>query len=122
MKSVIRLRVLYADDDEDAGLMLSTLLNLSNIEVQTVKSVVEALRVAHSKSFDLYLLDTRFPDGSGFELCRRLREFNSSTPIVFYSGEGFEKDKAKGLAAGANAYLVKPNCDHIAPIILRLIK
>ena len=75
-----------------------------------------------NKLFDLYLLETRLATGGGFELCRRLREFDGFTPIVFYSGDGREEDKAKGLAAGANIYLVKPDSDNIVPSILRLIK
>lgn len=122
MKSVICPRVLYADADEESGLVLSTLMELLNNEVQTAKTVDEALHLAQFKWFDLYLLDTRFPEGDGFELCRRLREFDCFTPIIFYSGDGREQDKSKGLAAGANAYLVKPDFDNIASTILRLIK
>jgi DNA-binding response OmpR family regulator len=78
--------------------------------------------VAQAEQFDLYLLDTRFPEGSGLELCRQLRKFNSQTPIVFYSGDAYEADKAKGLAAGADAYLVKPNTDTVTPTIFQLLK
>jgi Response regulators consisting of a CheY-like receiver domain and a winged-helix DNA-binding domain len=48
------------------------------------------------------------PDGSGVELCRRVRKFNQRTPIIFYSGLAYETDITKALAAGAQAYLVKP--------------
>jgi len=69
----------------------------------------------------LYLLDTRFPEGSGLDLCKQLREFNPQTPIVFYSGDARETEKAKGLAAGADAYLVKPDSDTVLPTIFRLL-
>ncbi len=122
MQPKTRARVLYADDNEDACFMLSTLLGFSNIETTPANSIDEALKLAQAEQFDLYLLDTRFPEGSGLELCRQLREFNPQTPIVFYSGDAYETDKVKGIAAGANAYLVKPDCERIAPLVFQLIK
>ena len=122
MQAITRPRVLYADDNEDACLMLSTLLGFSNIETTAANTIDDALKLARAEQFDLYLLDTRFPEGSGLELCRRLREFNPQTPIVFYSGDAYESDKAKGFAAGADAYLVKPDSDGVAPAVFQLIK
>ena len=62
-----------------------------------------------TERFDLCLLDSRLPDLDGFELCSRMRAMNSHTPILFFSGDAYESDKKKGLAAGANAYLTKPD-------------
>lgn len=121
MKFHNRYRVLYVEDDEDACFMLSTLLGFSDIDVSVARSVREAYQLAQNERFDLYLLDNEFPNGSGLELCRQLREFNPQTPIVFYSGNAYETDKQKGLAAGANAYLVKPDSDIVAETIFRLI-
>lgn len=122
MQSLIRPRVLYADDNEDDCLMLSAILGFSNIEIKSANTIAGAFKLAQAERFDLYLLDTRFPEGSGLELCRQLREFNPQAPIVFYSGDAYETDKAKGFAAGANAYLVKPHSDGIAPAIFQLVK
>jgi DNA-binding response OmpR family regulator len=94
---------------------------LSDIDVTPALSIKEAFQAAQNKHFDLYLLDNRFPDGSGFELCRRLRELDPQTPIIFYSGDAYESDRQRGLAAGANAYLLKPDVDTIAPTIFRLV-
>ncbi len=115
-------RVLYADDNEDACFMLAAILEFSNIETTSANTIDEALRLAQAEQFDLYLLDTRFPEGSGIDLCRQLREFNSSIPVVFYSGSAYEVDKAMGFEAGASAYLVKPNSDGIADTVFQLIK
>lgn len=122
MQSPTRPRVLYADDNEDSCLMLSTMLGFSSIDTTSANTIDEALRLAQVERFDLYLLDTRFPEGSGLDLCRQLREFNPRTPIVFYSGDARETDKAQGLASGADAYLVKPNTDTVTPTIFRLLK
>ncbi len=122
MQSLIRPRILYPDDNEDACFMLSPLLGFSDIETTSTNTVDQALKLAQAERFDLYLLDTRFPEGSGLDLCRKLREFNSQTPIVFYSGDAREIDKANGLAAGADAYLVKPNTDTVTATIFQLLK
>lgn len=120
MKIQDYLRVLYAEDNEDASEMMTFLLELSEIEIIAAKSVAKAWQLTQDEYFDLYLLDSRFPDGNGLELCRRLRDQFPQTPIVFYSGEARESDKQKGLSAGADAYLVKPNSDNVALIIRQL--
>lgn len=109
-----RHRVLYVEDNEDSCLMVSMMCELSGIEVVTARTVAEAWRLALSEHFDLYLLDSHFPDGDGLELCRRLRSIFAHTPILIYSGKAFETDKKNGLAAGANDYLTKPYFADIA--------
>lgn len=121
MKEFNRLSILYAEDDKDARDMLSVLLGFSDIDVSFARSVKEAFQLAQNERFDLYLLDNSFPEGNGFDLCRQLREFNPQTPIIFYSGNAYETDKQKGFAAGANAYLVKPDSNTIAETIFRLV-
>ena len=61
------------------------------------------------------------PRLNGFELCRQIREIDSQTPIVFYSGAAYEKDKQQGIAAGANAYVIKPEVDSLIKTLRRLI-
>ena len=122
MKLTKRLSILYAEDNEDASNMLSALLGFSDIDVMLARSISEAFGTAQDRHFDLYLLDSRFSDGSGFELCRRLREFNPQTPIVFYSGDARESDKQKALAAGANVYLIKPDVEAVVPTIFQLVR
>lgn len=121
MKFPNRISVLYAEDNEDACFMLSILLEFSGIEVLCAHTVKQAFEAARNKSFDMYLLGSRFPDGSNLELCRQLREFNPQTPVVFYSNDAHETDRQKGLAAGAEAYLIKPEIDTVLPTILRLV-
>ena len=121
MKPNKRLSILYAEDNEDSGFMLMTLLGFSDIDVMLARSVKDAFLSAQNRHFDLYLLDNRFPDGSGIELCQQLRAFNPQTPIVFYSGAAFETDRQKGLEAGADVYLVKPEVNKIASTIFQLV-
>jgi len=65
--------------------------------------------LAGSQHFDLYLLDSWLPDGSGLDLCKQIREFDQATPIVFYSAAAYEIDRDQALLSGAQAYLVKPS-------------
>jgi DNA-binding response OmpR family regulator len=121
MKLTKRLSVLYVEDDEDSGFMLSTLLGFSDIDVLVSASIKEALHLAQNRYFELYLLDNRLPDGTGLELCQQLHELNPQIPIVFFSGKAYESDKQKGLAAGASAYLIKPNVETVALTIFNLV-
>ena len=95
MKVPNRYRILYADDNEDSCALVNMMCKSSNIEVVTINTIAEAWQMAQSEHFDLYLLDSKFPDGDVLELCRRLREYDSRTPILIYSGKAFETDKKK---------------------------
>jgi DNA-binding response OmpR family regulator len=79
------------------------------------------LSLIHEKLFDLYVLDTCLPDLDGFELCRRLRECSSQTPIVFFCSAGNEADKKRGIKAGANAYTIKPDVDELFGSIAQFV-
>lgn len=121
MKLTKELSVLYAEDDEDSGEMLSALLGFAGINISLARTIKEAVESAQTNHFDLYLLDSRFPDGSGFDLCRQLRQVNSKTPVVFYSGDAGPSFKQEGMTAGATAYLVKPEVDRVASTIFQCI-
>lgn len=101
--------------------MLNALIAQANYEMKSAGTVAETLRLARSESFDLYLLDSRFPDGTGVELCRKLRAFDPLTPILFYSGATFESDRQRAIDAGAQAYLTKPSIDGLVETITSLV-
>jgi DNA-binding response OmpR family regulator len=58
-----KCRILYVDDHEDSSEMLKLLLAPMNYEVQAAHTVDNALKLARSVNFDLYVLDKRLPDG-----------------------------------------------------------
>jgi DNA-binding response OmpR family regulator len=101
-------RILYTEDHEDTQELVRLILARFDYEVVSTSSADDALRLAQEQKFDLYLLDTRLADGSGVDLCKRIREFDNDTPILFYSGAAFEGDKKTALECGAQAYLTKP--------------
>jgi two-component system, OmpR family, alkaline phosphatase synthesis response regulator PhoP len=115
-----RKRILCVEDDLDSCDMLRVLLH--QYEVVTANTVGEGLKKARAERFDLYLLDSRYPDGSGVELCRQLRLFDTQTPVVFHSGLEGESDIRDAMNAGAQAYLVKPiGIDELEGSIERLL-
>jgi two-component system phosphate regulon response regulator PhoB len=101
-------RILLVEDHQDTREFLEVLLAQSKYEVKTASTFNEALELADAQSFGLFIFDSVLPDGSGVDLCRRVREFNERTPIIFYSGLAYEADIKNALGAGAQAYLVKP--------------
>ena len=103
-----KLRLLLAEDHGDTRDLLTFVLTQENYEVDTTPSVASALELAKSQKFDVMILDSHLDDGSGLELCRNIRKYDLSTPIMFYSGLAYEKDKQEALNAGAQSYLVKP--------------
>ncbi len=101
-------RILLVEDHADTRECLVFLLAHSKYRVETASTVSEALQLVDAHPFDLFIFDSLLPDGSGVELCRRVRKFNQRTPIIFYSGLAYDSDITDGLGAGAQAYLVKP--------------
>ena len=103
-------RILFVDDHEDTRFLISYLLHAWGYEVVAAESVGQGLELARGGSFDLYLLDSRFADGSGTELCEGIREFDKETPIVFYSGDHPSRLK-KALDCDAQGFVLKPGFD-----------
>lgn len=114
-------RILCVDDDDDTCFMLTHLLGRENYEVTTIQTVSEALELARNESFNLYVLDEWFPKDAGVRLCRKIREFDPNTPIIFYSGAAFESDRQEALYAGAQAFVAKPYVDELIETVHRLL-
>ena len=101
-------RILYVEDDADTRELVSFVLGQENYDVVLAENNDNALLLARTMHFDLYMIDNWMPGGSGIDLCERLREFDPSTPILFYSGAAYDQDKRAAFAAGAQGYLTKP--------------
>jgi DNA-binding response OmpR family regulator len=114
-------RVLCVEDDEDAAEMMNLLMKSHGIEVSCEPSAAAAWVKIKAESFDLLVLDVWLPGLGGFEFCRQLREFGFIPPILFYSGASTNLDKEKGIAAGADAYLLKPDIEGLIETVVALI-
>src|SRR6185295_2223568 len=117
----VKCRVLLIDDHEDTSEMLKLLLGEEDYVVKTAASVQEALSFAAGEEFDLYVLDKRLPDGSGLELCARLNEITPQVPCIFYTGDAYEVHRVEAMAAGADAYVAKPDIEGLIENINKLL-
>lgn len=98
--------ILCVDDDSDTCELLQFLFREYNFVAS--HSVEKAFQLIEENQFDLYIFDNWLPDGSGVELCRKVRELKFDAPIIFVSGAAHEADVEDALANGATNYLTKP--------------
>lgn len=120
------LLVLVVDDDEDARMLLARALARSGLPVEVVAAVDghDALERIASRVPQAVITDIMMPRMNGFELCRALRAAPSTAaiPVLIVSALEDEADRARGLAAGADDYLIKPiSADDLASRLAALI-
>jgi DNA-binding response OmpR family regulator len=115
-------RILFVEDHQDTHAMLTTLLGKSGHDVVGVNNPLSALVFARNQAFDLVILDRLFASGTGIDLCRRIREFDAFTPIVFFSGDAREAARYESINAGAQAYVTKPDIDGLLSIVNSLLR
>ena len=104
-------KILVVDDEEAISLALEFLLQRAGYEVAVARDGVEALERIAAWRPDLVLLDIMMPGKDGFEVCQSVREMNDLTPqpkIVMLTSKGRDVERTKGLAVGADDYVVKP--------------
>ena len=116
-----KCRVLCVDDHHDTSEMLELLLAREDYEVETAGTMEDACKLASQKQFDLFVLDRRLPDATGLELCERLRVLSPGVPCIFYSGDAYELHRREAIAAGAAAYVAKPDIDGLIDAVQKLL-
>ncbi|HKR11169.1 MAG TPA: response regulator [Pyrinomonadaceae bacterium] len=116
-----KCRVLCVDDHHDTSEMLQLLLSEEDYEVHTAATIEEACNMAAAIEFDLYVLDKRLPDGTGLELCNKLNLLSPGIPCIFYSGDAYEIHRREAMAAGAAAYVAKPNIEGLITAVHDLL-
>jgi len=119
--SNIQCQILYVDDHEDSSEMLKLVLSESDYEVHTARTVEEAIQMAQSHPYDLFVLDKRLPDGSGLELCEQLNQIKPEVPCIVYTGDAYEVHRQEAMAAGATAYVAKPDIEGLIDTVHRLL-
>ena len=90
--SFLKGRVLCREDDGDSRELIILVLKGSGYQVVCTEAGTQALDLAKNGSFDLFLVDNWMPGVTGPDLTRLIREFNQTTPILFYSAAAFESD------------------------------
>lgn len=113
--------ILIVEDSATMRSLLAAALEDLGIPVKITEATsgFEALRCLPRETFDLVVTDINMPDINGLELVSFMKnnEKYRSIPMVIVSTEGSERDQAKGIELGANAYIVKP----FEPELLRKI-
>lgn len=99
-------RVLCVEDDRDTCEVLQFVM--TDYEFLSVHTIRDAEQLIAEASFDIYVLDNWLPDGSGVELCEKIRQLSITAPIVFTSAIGQQHDIDLAMQAGADRYLIKP--------------
>ena len=100
-------RVLIIDDDPDIAKLAKLHLAADGFEVCLAADGATGL-AEFDRGVELVLLDLGLPDMDGLEVCQRMREVNSSIPILLLTARGEESDRVLGLEIGADDYLTKP--------------
>lgn len=106
----MKARVLIVDDEPSIVASLEFLMRHNDFDVRTASDGAEALALAASFRPDLILLDVMLPQGSGFEVCRRIRADPAlgATRIVMLTARGRADEQDLGRSLGADAYVLKP--------------
>ncbi len=105
-------KILLLEDDLSLIDGLEYSLSKNNFTVETVRTVGEALKRLQNddliSQYDLLLLDITLPDGTGFEVCERVRKENSRIPVIFLTASDEEVNVIRGLDGGGDDYITKP--------------
>lgn len=106
----IGARILVVEDDAGIAELVCYNFEAEGLRVKAVATGEEAKGQVAEGRFDLIVLDWMLPGLSGIELCRRLRRRPdlSEVPILMLTARGEEGDRVRGLATGADDYVVKP--------------
>ncbi len=100
-------RIFFAEDDLSLIGGLTFALKKQGYETEVARTSLEARRIWKDGRYDLVILDVSLPDGSGYDLCRFIRE-TSKIPIIFLTAADEETDIIMGLDIGGDDYITKP--------------
>ena len=99
--------IFLLEDDEAIGIGLTYSLENEGYNVTLAKSVKEAEKIIDGKEFSLYILDLTLPDGSGYDVCKRIKA-KGDLPVIFLTAYDDEVNVITGFELGADDYISKP--------------
>ncbi len=102
------MAILVVEDDPDIGSLLKRGLGDEGFEVTVVDAGDAALAEVRRETPQAVILDIIDPDGASLDICRTLRAEGFTMPIVMLSAKAAIAERAEGLRAGADDYVVKP--------------
>ena len=101
-------RILIVEDDPAIRLGMQRSLEFEGFSVELATDGEEAIQRAFDKKPDLIVLDIMLPRVNGFEVCKTVRKYDTTIPILILSAKSDEGDKVLGLELGADDYITKP--------------
>jgi DNA-binding response OmpR family regulator len=102
------MRILVVEDEKGIGNFLRDGLQEEGFAVDIADDGKKGLELARINEYDMILLDWMLPGVSGVEVCRSIRKFNTSVPIMYLTAKDTVQDTIFGLESGANDYMKKP--------------
>lgn len=106
------VKILVVDDDKAINSIVCNALSLGGYEACGKFNGVQALEAAESGTFDMIITDVMMPEMDGFELARRVRNYDKQIPILFMTALDDKPSKQLGYRLGIDDYVVKPfDCD-----------
>lgn len=100
-------KILLVEDDLILNEGLTYSINKAGYQIDSAKTVQESLNLYKTNQYDLLILDITLPDGTGFDICERVRQ-TSTVPIIFLTASDEEVNVVKGLDMGGDDYITKP--------------
>jgi len=101
-------KILIVEDEKNIVDILSFNLGREGYDTLAAYDGAQGLELALAENPDLILLDVMLPKMNGFDVCRAVRDKNTSTPIIMLTAREGESDKVLGLELGADDYITKP--------------
>ena len=101
------MNIFLLEDDEAIGIGLKYSLENEGYTITLTRSFAEAESIIEKQTFSLYILDINLPDGSGYDICRKVKE-KGDFPVIFLTAYDDEVNVVMGLDIGADDYITKP--------------
>lgn len=101
------MNIFLLEDDEAIGIGLKYSLENEGYTITLARSVKQAESIIDKETFSLYILDINLPDGSGYDICRKVKE-KGDFPVIFLTAYDDEVNVVMGLDIGADDYITKP--------------
>ncbi|HJB14484.1 MAG TPA: response regulator transcription factor [Candidatus Blautia excrementipullorum] len=101
-------KILLLEDDPDLIDGLGYALNKNGFQTDVAQSVSEAFQYLHTSDYQLLILDITLPDGTGYDVCEKVRKAGSHVPILFLTALDEEVNIIRGLDGGGDDYMIKP--------------
>lgn len=102
------MKILIIEDDQSLLHNTQTQFVKAGFGVDMAESAEEGLYQLEVNEYDCVVLDINLPDGSGFEVCQKIRQRENTTPVIIMTARDAVSDKIKGLDLGADDYVLKP--------------